>query len=170
MKKASRLLSEVLTQGRALGVVVLACVQDPRKETVGMRGLFTQAVALRQLTSTETRLVLGDGVAQAAPAHKILLSQQGTGWMQDETGAFDKVRADYWPDDLIRHAAELHPSPVTVLIPTTQQAAEDTLPPSANPLGEADPAPMGEPRVRKPRAPRKPRQRAQESHDGDVAA
>ena len=71
-REAGRLLSEMLTQGRALGVVVVACVQDPRKETVGMRGLFTQTVALRLRSAEETRMVLGDGMADAragAPDH-----------------------------------------------------------------------------------------------------
>ena len=58
-RDGSRLLAEILTQGRALGVVVLACVQDPRKETVGMRGLFTQTIALRLRSAEETRMVLG---------------------------------------------------------------------------------------------------------------
>ena len=62
-RDAGRLLSEVLTQGRALGVVVVAMVQDPRKETVGQRGLFTQTVALRLRSAEETRMVLGDGMA-----------------------------------------------------------------------------------------------------------
>ncbi|ERF56692.1 hypothetical protein H639_08066, partial [Cutibacterium avidum TM16] len=95
VKEASRLLSEVLTQGRALGVVVLGAVQDPRKEIVGMRNLFTKALALRLNSSTETRMVLGDETTRVAPAHRILRSQQGTGWIQDEDGTFDKVRADY---------------------------------------------------------------------------
>ena len=67
-RDAGRLLSEILTQGRALGVVVVALVQDPRKETVGMRGLFTQTVALRLRSAEETRMVLGDGMAAGAGA------------------------------------------------------------------------------------------------------
>ncbi len=63
-RDAGRLLSELLTQGRALGVVVVALVQDPRKETVGQRGLFTQTVALRLRSAEETRMVLGDGMAR----------------------------------------------------------------------------------------------------------
>ncbi len=164
VKEASRLLAEILTQGRALGVVVVACVQDPRKETIGMRSLFTQAVCLRQLSAVETRLVLGDGIAQAAPAHRIWVSQQGTGWVQDETGAYDKVRADYWPDPLIRKAASLHPAPVAVLVPTVQQTAEASMPPAAGPFAQDDDSASASaggasaPRARKPRAPRKPRQ------------
>lgn len=161
VKEASRLLAEILTQGRALGVVVLAAVQDPRKEIVGMRNLFTQAVALRLNSATETQMVLGDDTSRIAPAHRILRSQQGTGWIQDETGAFDKVRADYWPDKTIREVARRYPSPVVVELPTEQQVAEAALPSAINitdaPDGTAAPEDTT-PRARKPRAPRKPRQ------------
>ena len=101
-REATRLLSEVLTQGRALGVVVLACVQDPRKDVVAMRGLFTQTVALRLRSSDETVMVLGDGMTHVAPAHRISPTHPGTAWVVEDTGAADRVRADYWPDDLIR--------------------------------------------------------------------
>ena len=109
-KEASRLLSVILTQGRALGVVVVACVQDPRKETVGMRSLFTQTVALRLRTADETRMVLGDGMAAHAPAHRISPAAQGTGWVVEDDGSVDRVRADYWPDPLIRHIAATYPA------------------------------------------------------------
>ena len=101
-REATRLLSEVLTQGRALGVVVLACVQDPRKDVVAMRGLFTQTVALRLRSSDETVMVLGDGMTHVAPAHRISPTHPGTAWVVEDNGAVDRVRADYWPDDLIR--------------------------------------------------------------------
>ncbi|WP_394276676.1 FtsK/SpoIIIE domain-containing protein [Luteococcus sp.] len=161
VKEASRLLSEVLTQGRALGVVVLAAVQDPRKEIVGMRNLFTQALALRLNSSTETRMVLGDETTRVAPAHRILRSQQGTGWIQDEDGTFDKVRADYWPDKTIREVARLYPSPVVVELPTEQQVAEAALSSAPKITNAPDGNAASQdvmPRARKPRAPRKPRQ------------
>lgn len=44
-READRLLGIILTQGRALGVSVVACVQDPRKEVVKLRGLFTGTAA-----------------------------------------------------------------------------------------------------------------------------
>ena len=158
VKEASRLLSEILTQGRALGVVVVAAVQDPRKEILSMRNLFTQALALRLNSSTETRMVLGDDTSRIAPAHRILRSQQGTGWIQDETGAFDKVRADYWPDKTIRDLARRYPSQVHIALPTSQQTAEDTLPLATSPVVDAARESVAEPRGSKPRAPRKPRQ------------
>jgi S-DNA-T family DNA segregation ATPase FtsK/SpoIIIE len=111
-REATRLLSIILTQGRALGVVVFGCVQDPRKETVTMRTLFTQTVALRLLNGDETRMVLGDGMAALAPAHRISPTAPGTAWLIEDDGTVDRVRADYWPDPLIRTVAAAYRSPI----------------------------------------------------------
>ena len=101
----------MLTQGRALGVVVVAMVQDPRKETVSMRGLFTQTVALRLRSAEETRMVLGDGMAALAPAHRISPAAPGTGYVVGDDGTVDLVRADWWSDELVRQAADDLPRP-----------------------------------------------------------
>lgn len=173
-KEASRLLAEVLTQGRALGVVVLACVQDPRKEVVGLRGLFTQTIALRLRSADETRMVLGDGTAALAPAHRISPSAPGTAWLIEENGSADRVRADFWPDELVRSVAVRHPAPYALHdadpAPATPVVADDAV------VGEAvdassteeqlvEPVPMV-PRARKPRAPRKSRQPRSTSRSG----
>jgi S-DNA-T family DNA segregation ATPase FtsK/SpoIIIE len=105
--EANRLLSLILTQGRALGVVVVAFVQDPRKEVINARGLFTQTIALRLRTGEETSMVLGDGMAKLAPAHRINPDCPGTAWVVEDSGAVDRVRATYWPDDQIREGAHL---------------------------------------------------------------
>jgi hypothetical protein len=54
-------LSVILTQGRAAGYHVLAFVQDPRKEVVPFRDLFTVRIALRLSEPEQVKLVLGDG-------------------------------------------------------------------------------------------------------------
>ncbi|MDN5893286.1 MAG: hypothetical protein L0H93_04605 [Nocardioides sp.] len=148
-REAERLIAEILTQGRALGVVVVAFVQDPRKEVVGMRGLFTQTIALRLRASEETSMVLGDGMARLAPAHRIDPTRQGTGWIVEDSGAVDRVRADFWPDDLIRDLATRYGTEVR--IDTTPTAERD--PGEAGVLADLDLAP----RESKPRSPRKPR-------------
>lgn len=184
-REANRLLSEVLTQGRALGVVVVACVQDPRKETVGMRGLFTQTIALRLRGSEETRMVLGDGMAALAPAHRLSPDAPGSAWLVEDDGHADRVRADYWTDHRIRQAAAVYPAPGANLDASPTQAAsgspagpQDSPPPqnpSAREAGEAATVtdlPTGQPpaaRPRRPRAPRKPRaaRPADREDDGD---
>ena len=173
-KEASRLLAEVLTQGRALGVVVLACVQDPRKEVVGLRGLFTQTIALRLRSADETRMVLGDGTAALAPAHRISPSAPGTAWLIEGDGSADRVRADFWPDDLVRSVAVRHPAPYvlhdTDRAPTAPAVADDAVVVGQvvdSPTDEqlVEPVPMTF-RARKPRAPRQPRQPRSTSRSG----
>lgn len=85
-KAAAASLSRILTKGRALGIVVAAFLQDPRKEVLPMRGLFTQTIALRLRSRDEVAMVLGDGMADAAPAHRISPSAPGTGYVIAEDG------------------------------------------------------------------------------------
>lgn len=158
-KEASRLLAEVLTQGRALGVIVLACVQDPRKEVIGLRGLFTQTIALRLRSAEETRMVLGDGTAALAPAHRISPSTPGTAWVIEEDGSADRVRADFWPDELVRDVATHHPAPyVPDATATTEhvEAVHDTEV-DLGPAVDVEPGGVTSVRSRKPRASRQPR-------------
>lgn len=85
-KEAAASLSRILTKGRALGIVVVAFLQDPRKEVLPMRGLFTQTIALRLRSRDEVAMVLGDGMADAAPAQRISPDRPGTGYVIAEDG------------------------------------------------------------------------------------
>ncbi|KKC06266.1 FtsK/SpoIIIE domain-containing protein [Mycobacterium nebraskense] len=104
-KEAAASLSRILTKGRALGIVVAAFLQDPRKEVLPMRGLFTQTIALRLRSREEVTMVLGDGMADRAPADRISPNRPGTGYVIAEDGHTTKVRSDYWSDDQIRSTA-----------------------------------------------------------------
>lgn len=105
-KAAAASLSRILTKGRALGIVVVAFLQDPRKEVLPMRGLFTQTIALRLRSRDEVTMVLGDGMADAAPAHRISPERPGTGYVIAEDGQVTKVRSDFWSDVQIRSTAK----------------------------------------------------------------
>lgn len=105
-KQVAASLSRILSKGRGLGIVVAAFMQDPRKEILPMRGLFTQTVALRLRSREEVTMVLGDGMADRAPAHRVSPNEPGTGYVIEEDGSTVRVRADYWPDSLIRSVAE----------------------------------------------------------------
>ena len=104
-KQVAASLSRILTKGRAVGVVVAAFMQDPRKEILPMRGLFIQIIALRLRSRDEVAMVLGDGMGDRAPAHRINPNEPGTGYIVTEDGSTIRVRADYWPDSLIRAVA-----------------------------------------------------------------
>lgn len=105
-KEAAVSLSRILTKGRALGIVVMAFLQDPRKEVLPMRGLFTQTIALRLRSRDEVAMVLGDGMTDVAPAHRISPDKPGTGYVIAEDGQVTMVRADFWSDEQIRSTAK----------------------------------------------------------------
>lgn len=105
-KAAKASLSRILSKGRGLGIVVAAFVQDPRKEIIPMRELFTQTIALRLRSRDEVAMVLGDGMVDKAPAHRISPNQPGTGYVIAEDGQVTKVRSDFWSDDQIRSTAK----------------------------------------------------------------
>lgn len=114
--RARTAMSLLCSQGRAVGYTVVACLQDPRKETIPNRGLFTQMVGLRLRDREETSMVLGDGaVASGALCHKIPLASPGIGYVVPEDGSEPvRVRAAFVDDDLIRAAAERFPAPSTI--------------------------------------------------------
>lgn len=111
-KEAAASLSRILTKGRALGIVVAAFLQDPRKEVLPQRGLFTQTIALRLRSRDEVTMVLGEGLIDAAPAHRISPDTPGTGYVVAEDGSAIRVRADYWTDAQIRAIAAQFQPPV----------------------------------------------------------
>lgn len=59
-----QLLGLILSQGRAVGVVVIACVQDPSKEVLGLRQLFPVRVGLRLSEASQVAMVLGPGARE----------------------------------------------------------------------------------------------------------
>ncbi|MCK2215245.1 cell division protein FtsK (plasmid) [Actinomadura sp. ATCC 31491] len=54
-------LSTLTTQGRAVGVAVMAALQDPRKDVMSIRNLFPDRIALRLDEAEQVDMVLGDG-------------------------------------------------------------------------------------------------------------
>ena len=109
-KTTMQYLNLILTQGRALGFIVVGAVQDPTKETLKNRDLFTYKWALK-LTSAMALLVLGPGYKEEGDGsclpHRIDKSKwQGAGWISDPDG-FAFVRSHFVTDDeLIADRAE----------------------------------------------------------------
>lgn len=100
-------LRVVLSLGRSRGILVVAAGQDPTKESMPLRNLFPQVVALRLRDATETRVALGEAAESAgAEPHRIPVASRandyagaGIGFVQDETGELARVRFPYMSDD-----------------------------------------------------------------------
>lgn len=113
-RRAETAINLLCSQGRAPGFMVFACLQDPRKEVIPSRGLFTQMVGLRLKDLSETSMVLGEiAVLTGAYCHRITRDIPGTGYVLPEDGSHPiRVRAGFASDDAIRDAAARFPTPI----------------------------------------------------------
>ncbi|HSY14431.1 MAG TPA: FtsK/SpoIIIE domain-containing protein [Jatrophihabitantaceae bacterium] len=120
-QRAELAINLLCSQGRAPGFVMFACLQDPRKEVIPSRGLFTQMVGLRLKDATETSMVLGDAaLLSGAHCHRIARTAPGTGYVVPEDGGYPiRVRAGYASDTAIRQVAQAMATPFTqaVVVP-----------------------------------------------------
>jgi DNA segregation ATPase FtsK/SpoIIIE, S-DNA-T family len=100
-KRIEHSLGLLLTQGRAVGVCVVAALQDPRKEVLGFRNLFPTKVALQLDEPTQVDMVLGDGARdQGALCDKIPDGLRGVGYVRvDGVREPTRVRAGHVTDD-----------------------------------------------------------------------
>ncbi|MFF4597107.1 FtsK/SpoIIIE domain-containing protein [Amycolatopsis sp. NPDC001319] len=92
------------TQGRALGMSVRGYVQEPTKDTVPVRELFTRRVCLRVTSKTHVGMVLGDGAYErGAWANRIGDSEAGVGYVWGE-GIREplRVRAGWVSDETVK--------------------------------------------------------------------
>lgn len=112
-RRAETAINLLCSQGRAPGFMVFACLQDPRKEVIPSRGLFTQMVGLRLKDISETTMVLGETAAlTGAHCHRIRRDVPGTGYVVPEDGTPPiLVRAGYASDDLIREVSQTYATP-----------------------------------------------------------
>src|SRR3954447_12873493 len=106
-------LQMVLSQGRALGFCVLACVQDPRKEILPFRDLYPTRIALRVTEDTHSNLTLGDGAKErGALCHLIREDTPGVGYLRlDGVAEPVRVRFGHVTDADIAAMAALWPAP-----------------------------------------------------------
>ncbi|MEV5719769.1 FtsK/SpoIIIE domain-containing protein [Amycolatopsis mediterranei] len=92
------------TQGRALGISVRGYVQEPTKDTVPVRELFTRRVCLRVTSKTHVGMVLGDGAYErGAWANRIGDSEAGVGYVWGE-GIREplRIRAGWVSDSTVK--------------------------------------------------------------------
>jgi S-DNA-T family DNA segregation ATPase FtsK/SpoIIIE len=120
-RRAELAINLLCSQGRAPGFVVFACLQDPRKEVIPARGLFTQMIGLRLKDLSETAMVLGEAaVTSGAHCHRISRHTPGMGYVVPEDGGYPiRVRAGYASDHAIGSVATRFATTVqqTVVVP-----------------------------------------------------
>jgi S-DNA-T family DNA segregation ATPase FtsK/SpoIIIE len=112
-RRAIQAISVLLTQGRAPAITVVAALQDPRKDIVSFRDLFTVRVALRLVEAQQTRLILGDGAHdRGALCERIPRALPGVGYVVLDGDLHPtRVRASWVSDDDIEALAADYPAP-----------------------------------------------------------
>jgi S-DNA-T family DNA segregation ATPase FtsK/SpoIIIE len=98
--EAEQLLGLLLSQGRAVGVSVIAAVQDPSKDVLPIRQLFSVRIGMRMTESSQTTMVLGAAARDAgAVCDQISTTTPGVGYVcQDGTAEPVRVRAFHVTD------------------------------------------------------------------------
>jgi DNA segregation ATPase FtsK/SpoIIIE, S-DNA-T family len=112
-KRIAAALSLLLSQGRAVGVSVVAALQDPRKEVLPARDLFPTRIGLRMVDGDQVDMVLGDGAKdRGARCDQIPESLPGVGFVAlDGVAEPVRVRFAHLADPDIAHLAATHPAP-----------------------------------------------------------
>ncbi|MDM2351259.1 cell division protein FtsK [Mycobacteroides abscessus subsp. abscessus] len=107
-----QLLGLLLSQGRAVGISVVGAIQDPSKDALPLRQLFTVRIGLRLTEASQTAMVLGQGARDAsAECDLIPDSTPGVGYvMIDGTATPTRVRAFHVTDSDISYLVRIFPA------------------------------------------------------------
>jgi S-DNA-T family DNA segregation ATPase FtsK/SpoIIIE len=97
-------LSLLLSQGRAVGVSVIAALQDPKKDVLPFRDLFPSRIALRMTEREQVDMTLGDGYrARGARCDRIPTSLPGVAYVvEDGIPEPARIRFPYLTDEDIK--------------------------------------------------------------------
>jgi S-DNA-T family DNA segregation ATPase FtsK/SpoIIIE len=141
-KRIAVSLGLLLSQGAGVGVLVVAALQDPRKEVLPFRDLFPTRIALGLTEDTQVDLVLGDGArARGALADQIPHTAKGVGYvLLDGLPEPMRVRFSYISDPEIKTMAAQYAAPPDAADILAQVGRETTpepprrLPRSKSPL------------------------------------
>jgi len=97
-------LSLLLSQGRAVGVSVIAALQDPRKDVLPFRDLFPSRIALRMTEREQVDMTLGDGYrARGARCDRIPTGLPGVAYVvEDGIPEPARIRFPYLSDEQIQ--------------------------------------------------------------------
>ncbi|GAB7047572.1 FtsK/SpoIIIE domain-containing protein [Catenuloplanes indicus JCM 9534] len=137
-KRIANSLGLLLSQGAGVGVLVVAALQDPRKEVLPFRDLFPTRIALGLTEDSQVDMVLGDGArARGARADQMPRWAKGVGYViLDGTPDPLRVRFSFITDDHIREMAGTHPAPVEaadILAQVGRETAPEPRRPSPRP-------------------------------------
>jgi S-DNA-T family DNA segregation ATPase FtsK/SpoIIIE len=110
-KRAEAAIATLTSQGRSVGVCVVGALQDPRKDVISLRNLFSTRIALRLDESDQVDMVLGDGArdrgALADQISPLPYVGAGVGYVRLEASPDPvRVRAAYVSDADILAMAE----------------------------------------------------------------
>jgi hypothetical protein len=98
------LLRDLVSRGRAAGVVVIAATQKPSSDVVptSLRDLFGYRWALRCTTNAASDTILGSGWAtEGMSAATVAPDARGVGWLLHESGLPVRIRAHHLDDRLV---------------------------------------------------------------------
>ncbi|MFZ1287708.1 MAG: hypothetical protein WAR57_11820, partial [Candidatus Phosphoribacter sp.] len=99
-EERASLIRRLIAKGRAAGVVVVAATQKPSADVIptGLRDLIAQRLAFETTSRAMTETILGAGVCDEAPAHR--LAGAGQAWVISEgVKAARRMRVAWVPDD-----------------------------------------------------------------------
>jgi S-DNA-T family DNA segregation ATPase FtsK/SpoIIIE len=105
-------LATLTTQGRAVGYCVVAALQDPRKEVMSIRNLFSDRIAMRLDEPEQVDMVLGDGARDRGAAAELISTDPATG----AGVAFIRLESD--PDPIRVRAAWVSDADIAAMAAT----------------------------------------------------
>ncbi|PJI86573.1 FtsK/SpoIIIE domain-containing protein [Luteimicrobium subarcticum] len=120
-KRTESALALLLTQGRAMAISVIAAAQDPRKETLTHRNLFTTRIGMRLNEPGDVDMLLGDAArSRGALCDRIRHQTPGVAWViRDGDPGATRIRFPWISDDTIREYATTYAKPPA---PTAEDA------------------------------------------------
>jgi S-DNA-T family DNA segregation ATPase FtsK/SpoIIIE len=119
-RKTAAALQLLLSQGRAVGVLVAAAVQDPGKDVIPFRDLFPTRIGLRLAEDEQVDMILGRGARnRGAECDHIPTGLPGVGYVQLDTVREPvRVRAGHVTDtDIAALTADYAPQPLAEIPP-----------------------------------------------------
>lgn len=138
-ERAKNAIKILLTQGRSTGVSVVGAVQDPHKDTVKLRDLFLERLALRMTEEEQVDMVLGDGARRrGALCDQIKDWEHGVGYFRLNNQLTPTRIRIAWVDDERCDWLAAHFQPPASAIEVPKLEVPDPMDPSNPPLDASD--------------------------------